>query len=214
MSENGSAAEPENARERYNLERQEMAKERKNRVLEAAERLFLEKGLEKVSMKDITDEAKVSRATVYRYFPTIVEIIFEIEYRMMDRIMADVPFNQRAHIPEEEVCLNFLLPLIDNFPRHGAAYRYISMFDNLYTGEYPSRKLAEDYKEYINKYRHHFNLSPEMNLKLITSGNVVFGFLQRIAAREDIMAYEQGISIEVQLEELKKMMKREFGIQE
>jgi AcrR family transcriptional regulator len=38
-------------------------------ILEVAENLFIEKGIEKVTIADIATASRLTRATLYRYFP-------------------------------------------------------------------------------------------------------------------------------------------------
>lgn len=44
-------------------------KNRKNLMIDAAERVFASKPFDEVSMRDIASEAGISHATIYRYFP-------------------------------------------------------------------------------------------------------------------------------------------------
>jgi AcrR family transcriptional regulator len=46
----------------------------RERILEVAENLFIQKGIESVTFSDIADEARLTRATVYRYYGSKEEI--------------------------------------------------------------------------------------------------------------------------------------------
>lgn len=50
----------------------------KSRIISAARDLFSEKGFSAVTMKDICDEAEMSRGGLYRYFSSTEEIFMEI----------------------------------------------------------------------------------------------------------------------------------------
>ena len=196
------------SRDRYNQERRDSAENRKNQVLDRAQELFLEKGLAKVTMNDIIDRTGLSKATLYRYFKNITEIIFEIQYRMMDELFYH-KFNNSSP-------LSFVMGIIDDFPEHQDAYRYIGMFDHLYSESYPNEELGEQYEKFVsrrdwNEGFNQNNLSDELVTHLMVVINIVISFLQRLALRGKVLEKYQGISVERQLEEFKSMIKREFA---
>jgi len=61
-----------------------------DKALAAAQRCFVRFGLEKTTMEDIASEAGLSRATIYRYFNSKIEIAEEIGLRGVAAINATV----------------------------------------------------------------------------------------------------------------------------
>lgn len=60
-------------------ERKQREKEaRRNRIIEAAKKVFLEKGIERATMKEIAQEAELSKAALYLYFKNKEELTFEL----------------------------------------------------------------------------------------------------------------------------------------
>jgi AcrR family transcriptional regulator len=57
------------------------AEEARERLLDAAERCFLRWGPAKTTLDDIADEAGVSRATVYRYLNSRIDLIIDLNIR-------------------------------------------------------------------------------------------------------------------------------------
>jgi TetR/AcrR family fatty acid metabolism transcriptional regulator len=51
---------------------------RKEQILQAAERVFAQKGYQEATVADVAREAKVSEATIYEYFPSKEELLFLI----------------------------------------------------------------------------------------------------------------------------------------
>jgi AcrR family transcriptional regulator len=201
--------------DRYNIERQEQAEKRKQMVLDVAEKLFLEKGLANTTMNDIMTAARVSKATLYRYFQSIDPIAFEIQYRMIREVFKNAIILIEEGIKVDEFVLKSLLMLIDEFHQHEKEYRYIGMFDNLYSEKYPSQKLANEYREFLESFNkgmiEKFRADHKDYNKLVTSMNVVFSFLQRLATRGKQLEKYQGITVDEQLIEFKKMIEREFS---
>lgn len=201
-------------KERYNKERQEQAEQRKLFVLDIAEDLFLKQGLGKTTMNDIMKAANVSKATLYRYYENIDEIAFEIEYKMLLEIFPKDMENKHDFSSSNEYVFMYLSELIDNFHQHEQAHYYISMFDNLYAKSYPSERLSNDYKEFFLKMnrvsKEYIHEDMEDYTRILTSFNIVLSFLQRLATRGRQLEKYQGISVDKQLEELRKMMEREY----
>src|SRR5689334_1003265 len=88
----------EQARTQDNEQRQGAHdQETRQRILKAAERLFLERGFKDVSMKDIAEEVHVTSAALYYHFPegkqelflNMVKMLFEEWYTNMKRIIAE-----------------------------------------------------------------------------------------------------------------------------
>ena len=63
-------------------ERRERDRERRRgEIIDAAERVFFSKGHEQSTVDDIADEAELSKGTIYLYFDSKEEILYEIVYR-------------------------------------------------------------------------------------------------------------------------------------
>jgi len=58
--------------------RQQERQERRASIVEAAKAVFLEKGIEHTTMKDIADRAELSKAALYIYFKNKEELTFEL----------------------------------------------------------------------------------------------------------------------------------------
>jgi AcrR family transcriptional regulator len=59
---------------------------RRNAIIEAARKLFLEKGIEHATMKEIAREAGLSKAALYLYFQNKEELTFELLHISLTKI--------------------------------------------------------------------------------------------------------------------------------
>jgi TetR/AcrR family transcriptional regulator len=60
-------------------ERKEREKEqRRNEIIDAAEKIFFSKGFETATMEDVANEAELSKATLYLYFKSKEDLLFGI----------------------------------------------------------------------------------------------------------------------------------------
>jgi len=62
--------------------------ESRRKIVAEAERLFRERGYERVRMIDIAQAAEVSEPTLYNYFPSKEHLIFDMDQELEERIVA------------------------------------------------------------------------------------------------------------------------------
>jgi AcrR family transcriptional regulator len=62
----------------------------RRRIAAEAERLFRERGYERVRMIDIAQAAEVSEPTLYNYFPTKEHLIFDMDQELEERIVGGI----------------------------------------------------------------------------------------------------------------------------
>ena len=64
-------------------------KNRKDRIMEAALRIFAEKGFQNATITEISKEAGVSEATVYEYFGTKEDLLFAIPEKITNETLEE-----------------------------------------------------------------------------------------------------------------------------
>jgi len=187
--------------ERYQQARQNQVEQRRIQIINMAKDLFLEYGLENVTMQAIADKAQISKMTLYRYFPDRDPIAFEVAVQMLQWILAtarpsDDELSAMALI--NQFCLN----MIDSFDELSPAYRYIGMFDHLYAKAYPTDELRDWYKDQIFSMYSDFNeqvTDEHQRAIAITMINTIMSFLEKMAARGELMAQEQEVALSIQI---------------
>lgn len=180
----------ETKREKYLEQRKLLMEERKKEVIDTAKKLFLEKGLNNVTMNDIMNESGLSKATMYRYYDSIHPIAFEVEYEMMQEIFSDLKLIDITNRNGGETIKEILLTMVDRFIYHIKGYRYISMFDFLYADQYPNDNLSQEYNKVIQSIIDS-NMSgervKEQYSEALTYVSVIFAYLQKLAHRKEII---------------------------
>ncbi len=73
-------------------ERKLTVKQAKNRqrIIDAASRLIVEKGIENTSLADIAREADISKGTLYYYYASKDDLIFDLTEKHMSRITSEL----------------------------------------------------------------------------------------------------------------------------
>lgn len=63
---------------------------RKNDILKAAEKIFIQKGYESSTMDEIAADAEYTKRTVYQYFPAKEDIYFALALNAFEKLMEDI----------------------------------------------------------------------------------------------------------------------------
>jgi TetR/AcrR family transcriptional regulator len=113
----------------------------RERILEAAEALFIRDGLDNVSLSSIASAARMARITLYEYFPNKEEIAWAILHKIFEtsrpgpaRLLEGSGFAQI-----EDFMLGMLRQVEEN-PAHG---RFIVEFNALYARQASSERMRQ-----------------------------------------------------------------------
>jgi len=185
----------------------------RNSILDAAEKLFVEKGLENTNMKDIAAEAGITRPSLYRYFPDRDPIAFEVAVRMLRKIIETS--NLRERPLQLQDYRQVILHMVDQFDSLRDVYRYIGMFDHLYGTRYPNEQLAAWYQEQIFSLGWGFFFTQGIGKEIPPSqaamiGNSTMSFLEKMADRGELMSEEQNVSLAEELAFFRDMISGYF----
>ncbi len=119
---------------------------RRQQILEVAREIFLEKDISQITMVDIAAKAGISRVTMYKYFNSIHEIVFEIQIKIMKEISHYFQVDGESGKTGADklgIMLNGWLLLYHEQPDH---LRFIGLFDHYYRNSFPSEELRKRYK--------------------------------------------------------------------
>lgn len=115
----------------------------REKILEGAEALFIERGIESVTIADIAAVTRLTRATLYKYFPNRKEIAFEIfktivsAWHERNKQVWSYPGNGFQRIEK------FLISIRDHLFRSPEEARFVAQFNYLYAKEWPSSQVLE-----------------------------------------------------------------------
>lgn len=87
-------------------------------IIEAASKIFLEKGYNEVNMSQIADEAGISRPTLYYYFRTKDKIFQAVFGDIVKTFVPKVVDILHTDIPAKEKLSTLMLTYLDNFLEH------------------------------------------------------------------------------------------------
>ncbi len=112
-------------------ERREREKEqRKNAILDAAERVFFTKGVTVATMDDVADEAELSKGTLYLYFTSKQELYLGIHHRgftIMENMFVKAVRNKKTGLQKITAVGDAYFKFSRDYPNH---YKAIMYFEN------------------------------------------------------------------------------------
>ena len=101
--------------------------DRRSQIIDAAEALFLERGIAATTVTDIADRVGVTRVTLYRYFEGRDELAFEVSERMIRRLAASAWEAVPAGASPVEAARAALGALVARFEDNRDAHMYLTV---------------------------------------------------------------------------------------
>ncbi|MCL5995391.1 MAG: TetR/AcrR family transcriptional regulator [Chloroflexi bacterium] len=183
--------------------------EQRASILDAAEKLFLQNGLENTKMVDIAAQTGITKVTLYRYFPNRDVIALEIQARMMNKIGSLLdPGDQNGSL---ESTRKLAQSMIRNFDLLRDAYRYMGMFDKLYL-DTSNAALTQWTKNQLISLPWSRVPSEDMVRKhpqgdrCIMIVSTVIWFLEKLALRGELTWSDQAVPLEEHLKLFEEMI--------
>ncbi len=120
----------------------------RNQILDAGMRLCLEVGVADVDMKEIAKAARVSRATLYRYFPSKKSLVYAILRRQSAQNAAGYHAARQAFAGNGyEKFSQFVAQLVDAYRIFPDMFRFMGMVDFYYGAQASPEDLIELYRD-------------------------------------------------------------------
>lgn len=117
-------------------------------ILEAGKKLCLDQGVADVDMKEIAAAAHVSRATLYRYFPSKKLLVYEILRRLAGEAAFECEAESRSFSGNGyEKFSRFIAQIVSTHYRFPILYRFMGMVDFYYGAQDSPDELVQLYHE-------------------------------------------------------------------
>jgi AcrR family transcriptional regulator len=113
----------------------------RRRILDAAEKLFDDRGVDRVSMADITSASGVRASTIYQYFSNKDEIVWAIVSELFAAVTQEVAERMdeaASGLARITALLEFMADELDKNP---AKVRFMAQFDAMYARDWPAERL-------------------------------------------------------------------------
>ncbi len=135
-------------------------KEKKEEIIKTATRLFVDIGIERISIKDIALNSNVGEATIYRYFIKKENLVIATAIYLEERILRNYFKFQKKSNGLESI-KSFYDIYLNLFNTHLDYYKFLFEFD-LYLLNHEDLEL-QTYEDNLDKFKEYY-------LKLINLG--------------------------------------------
>lgn len=185
--------------------------EKKIQIINDAKDTFIENGLFNTAMNNIADKAGITRRTLYRYFDTKEDIAYEVTILLINQwneFQMDTfnSLNGKGIYQLED----FLKKLISYMENKKDIMRYLGEFDFYFkdgTVQEPSTESIQKFNSIILESDNLLETiikkgiedksikdDIDVHLTIATISNVLWGFAQRVAIRENAIKVETGFT--------------------
>jgi AcrR family transcriptional regulator len=177
----------------------------RRRILDAAEKLFDQYGIDRVTMTEIISSTELRTSTIYQYFSSKDDIVWAI----LEVVLADFSARAKAAIDREQTALAKITALLelmaDDLARNQAKVRFVAQFDAMYARDWPAERLLtleaqinpEGFEHFSRLIREGIadgslraDLDPDLTLHAVI--NAVVGAQRRLASLGGRVELEYG----------------------
>ena len=113
----------------------------RERILEVAEGLFIRNGIDKVNLSTIARVARMTRNTVYEYFPNKQEVAWSILQKIFSQSKTGIPAAQTGSGLQR--IEGFMLGMVSKLQNNPDHMRFIVEFNALYAREVSSDRMRQ-----------------------------------------------------------------------
>ena len=121
----------------------------REKIISSAALLIIKKGAENTSLSDIAKESGISKGTLYYYYPTKSELIFEITNRHMKRLSEDIidwVGEMSEDLPPEKI-LQAVYSLLTRASKRGRLHLYL-IYDGVSGNNESTERVREIYLQW------------------------------------------------------------------
>lgn len=123
----------------------------REKIISTAAFLITKQGAEHTSLSDIARESGISKGTLYYYYPTKSELLFEITNRHMKRLSEDILYwvsKMSEDLPAEKI-LQAVYSLLTRASKRGRLHLYL-IYDGISGNEASALRVRKIYEEWKN----------------------------------------------------------------
>ena len=128
----------------------------REKIIQAAAKLIIEKGVANTSLSDIADAADISKGTLYYYYTTKGDLIFDISVRHMEHITKSIISWVRGHGLQEgpDKILQMVVETVLRSETRG--YIHFYLIEEALSGNHESLRVR-----FVEEYHHWLDLVEE-----------------------------------------------------
>lgn len=190
---------------KWEQELDQMRHSRREQIMNATYELALEKGLMSLTIVEIVQKAETSRVTLYKYYDSLHEIVFDIQLKILTEMseLLGEKLEGKNGLAKLHRYFESFIHMYQVHPNH---FRFAALFDQYYQTSYPSTELEQRYHSFT---KHGIAVLEEIIEEGLRDGSIrqgtdpammaqilshiMMGTTQRIAIRSEIYKTESKV---------------------
>ena len=135
---------------------QQLKSQHRDQLLEAGKMLFLRHGLHQVKIKDVCEEANLSRVTFYKHFQSLDELLLTIQMQLVETLTLYVSQAANPVVSGYEQLESMLHAWVQFAKLHPDHIRFIQLFDINFEAYHFQPDLRDTYEHFtrVGKEKH------------------------------------------------------------
>ena len=125
-------------------------------IIDSAKKLFLNKSISEITIKDISAVSELGEATIYRYFSNKENLVVAVSLSIQQDILS-VPFTQDKKNGLEQI-KNFFELFRNIFIEHKNYFKFIAEFDTLYLNNIKNTDYSLGLDAFYEVFMHAYEL--------------------------------------------------------
>jgi AcrR family transcriptional regulator len=181
----------------------------RKRILDAAEKLFVKRGIDRVTMGELTAASGLQPSTMYQYFSKKDDIVWAIVGSIMGKVSARSREADASAKSALDKIIAFLEYMAEELANQRAQVRFMAQFDAIYSQDWPVERLltleaqssnmgSEVFRELIREGiadgSLRSDLDPDLTMQAIV--NAAIGTQRRLASLGKKVELEYGQSVD------------------
>ena len=175
------------------------------KIINTAEKLFLEKGLNNVETSELAKLSGVNRTSIYRYYSSKIEMAFPIMQKYLTELFTFDILDEGKKTGYQKYS-EYMLQAADRFCANIDKVRFIRSFDIAFEVADDLSGKAAEYEEWMRNFEYpgmRYYLDGLKDSSILDDGfgkmthlaivNTLMGLASRVLPRESTYIYEYGI---------------------
>jgi AcrR family transcriptional regulator len=147
---------------RSSKEFEQIRKSRRESILNAALRLFADKGYRATSMSQIAENAGVAKGLIYNYFDSKEQLLEDVIQKGFDSCMPQISQEESTKSAPEAIFKDILYMMKESFKSHP---HFWQLYARLFMQVYENQSLLKRMDQYSRKYYDYLgNLLVQLNV--------------------------------------------------
>ncbi|WP_411345433.1 TetR/AcrR family transcriptional regulator [Paenibacillus sp. WLX1005] len=128
---------------------QQLRNHHREELVQAGATLFLQRNFPDITVKDVCDQAGISRVTFYKHFRDINELVLDVQIHILRDMTERLTASDLPQTNGRQRLAGILQAWVDYACTHGKELRFVALFDLYYEQMQVDDELRQRYEQFV-----------------------------------------------------------------